>query len=57
MKILKDIEAIVGPKGILAGQDVSNRKAGIWIDEGIKANSYNQAKKHRRIIQGSRDLQ
>ena len=37
MKILKDIEAIVGTKGILAGQDVSNRKAGIWIDEGIKA--------------------
>ena len=37
MKILKDIEAIVGTKGILTGDDVVNRKAGIWIDEGIKA--------------------
>ena len=37
MQILKDIEAIVGTKGILTGDDVSNRKAGIWIDEGIKA--------------------
>ena len=37
MQILKDIEAIVGTKGILTGNDVANRKAGIWIDEGIKA--------------------
>ena len=37
MQILKDIEAIVGTKGILTGDDVANRKAGIWIDEGIKA--------------------
>jgi FAD/FMN-containing dehydrogenase len=37
MQILKDIEAIVGTKGILTGDDVVNRKAGIWIDEGIKA--------------------
>ena len=37
MQILKDIEAIVGTKGILIGNDVANRKAGIWIDEGIKA--------------------
>ena len=37
MQILKDIEAIVGTKGILTGDDVANRKAGIWIDEGIRA--------------------
>ena len=37
MQILKDIEAIVGTKGILTGDDVANRRAGIWIDEGIKA--------------------
>ena len=37
MKILNDIEAIVGTKGILAGHEVSNRKSGIVIDEGIKA--------------------
>mgnify|MGYP002630045199 FL=1 len=37
MQILKDIEAIVGTKGILTGNDVANRKAGIWIDEGIRA--------------------
>jgi len=37
MQILKDIEAIVGTKGILTGNDVANRKSGIWIDEGIKA--------------------
>ena len=37
MQILKDIEAIVGTKGILTGNDVANRRAGIWIDEGIKA--------------------
>ena len=37
MQILKDIEAIVGNKGILTGNDVANRQAGIWIEEGIKA--------------------
>jgi len=37
MKILKDIEAIVGSKGLILGEDVFNRKAGIWIDDGIRA--------------------
>ncbi|MDG2061661.1 MAG: FAD-binding oxidoreductase [SAR86 cluster bacterium] len=37
MDILEEIKSIVGQKGILLGQDVSNRKAGIWIEEGIKA--------------------
>ena len=44
MQILKDIEAIVGTKGILTGDDVSNRKAGIWIDEGIKAKAIGRPK-------------
>ena len=37
MKILKDIEAIVGSKGLILGEDIFNRKAGIWIDDGIRA--------------------
>ena len=39
MKILKDIETIVGSKGLILGEDVFNRKAGIWIDDGIRADA------------------
>jgi len=37
MDISKRILEIVGDKGILIGPDVAARKAGIWIEEGIKA--------------------
>ena len=37
MKILNDIEAVVGSKGLILGKDVFDRKAGIWIDDGIRA--------------------
>ena len=37
MDISKRILEIVGDKGILVGPDVAARKAGIWIEEGIKA--------------------
>tara|TARA_E500000081_G_C6123722_1_gene349571 strand:- start:384 stop:1760 length:1377 start_codon:yes stop_codon:yes gene_type:complete len=39
MTILKEIESVVGEKGIIIGEDVFNRKAGIWIDDGIKADA------------------
>ena len=37
MTILKEIEGVVGKKGLIIGDDVFSRKAGIWIDDGIKA--------------------
>jgi FAD/FMN-containing dehydrogenase len=37
MNILKEVQDIVGSKGIIIGEDVFNRKAGIWIDDGIRA--------------------
>ena len=37
MDTIDKIKKIVGDKGLLVGSDVSNRKAGIWIEEGIKA--------------------
>ena len=39
MTILKEIERVVGEKGLITGEDVLNRKAGIWIDEGIYADA------------------
>ena len=39
MTILKEIEGVVGKKGLIIGDDVFNRKAGIWIDDGIKADA------------------
>ncbi|MDC0546097.1 TonB-dependent receptor [Gammaproteobacteria bacterium] len=39
MTILQDIESIVGGKGLITGKDVFNRKAGIWIDDGIRADA------------------
>jgi len=39
MTILQDIESIVGKKGLIIGDDVFNRKAGIWIDDGIRADA------------------
>ena len=37
MTLLEEIEKIVGDNGIIFGEDVFNRKAGIWIDDGIRA--------------------
>ena len=39
MTILEEIEGVVGKKGLIIGDDVFNRKAGIWIDDGIKADA------------------
>ena len=39
MTILEEIEGVVGEKGLIIGDDVFNRKAGIWIDDGIKADA------------------
>ena len=39
MTILQEIESIVGKKGLIIGDDVFNRKAGIWIDDGIRADA------------------
>ena len=39
MTIIQDIESIVGKKGLITGKDVFNRKAGIWIDDGIRADA------------------
>ena len=39
MTIIQDIESIVGEKGLITGKDVFNRKAGIWIDDGIRADA------------------
>ena len=39
MTIIQDIESVVGEKGLITGKDVFNRKAGIWIDDGIRADA------------------
>ena len=39
MTLLEEIEKIVGDNGIIFGEDVFNRKAGIWIDDGIRADA------------------
>ena len=49
MDILKEIEKVVGEKGIILGAAVTARKAGIWIEEGIKAKAIVRPKNTNEI--------
>ena len=51
MAILKEIERVVGKKGLITGEDVLNRKAGIWIDEGINADAIVRPKDTNELSQ------
>lgn len=51
MTILKEIERVVGEKGLIIGEDVLNRKAGIWIDEGIYADAIVRPKDTNELSQ------
>ena len=50
MTILEEIEGVVGKKGLIIGDDVFNRKAGIWIDDGIKADAIIRPRDTKEII-------
>ena len=51
MTVLKEIERVVGEKGLITGEDVLNRKAGIWIDEGINADAIVRPKDTNELSQ------
>jgi len=51
MAILTEIERVVGKKGLITGEDVLNRKAGIWIDEGINADAIVRPKDTNELSQ------
>ena len=51
MTILEEIEGVVGKKGLIIGDDVFNRKAGIWIDDGIKADAIIRPKDTKELSQ------
>ena len=36
-KFIKEVTSVLGEKGILLGSEVTERKAGIWIEEPIKS--------------------
>ena len=51
MTILEEIEGVVEKKGLIIGDDVFNRKAGIWIDDGIKADAIIRPKDTKELSQ------
>ena len=36
-ELIADVQAALGPEGVLTGADVSSRAVGIWTDERIRA--------------------